>query len=121
MEVSDSVAHILPLGSQSRGCDFLPDVKSVLHFLPIDRRGEAMPTGAEMLGDGPVGREEPLGVAWGFDPWHAPLPLPGGLVRILRSIIEIAMLAMFHAWEELALSGSVALQLVGDDHARHVR
>ena len=27
---------------------------------------------------------------------------------------------MFHPWEQLALGGSVTLELVGDDHARHV-
>jgi hypothetical protein len=30
------------------------------------------------------------------------------------------MLAMFHAWEELALGGSVALEFVGDDHAQYI-
>jgi hypothetical protein len=63
MEVSDSVAHRPLLGSQSRGCDFLPEVKSALHFLMINWRGEAMPTGAEMLGEGPGGRKEPLRLA----------------------------------------------------------
>ena len=77
-----------------------------------------MPTRTEMLGDGPVGRKEPLRLARGFEPLHAPLPLPGGLVRILRSIIEIAMLAMFHARENCALSSCVALEFIGDDHAR---
>ena len=120
MEVSDSVAHILLLGSQSRGCDFLPAVESVLHFLTVGRRRKSMTTWAEMLGDGTIGREEPLGVTWGLEPLHAPLPLMGGPVRVLRSIIEIAVLAMFHPWQDLALGGSVTLELIGDDHARDV-
>ena len=31
------------------------------------------------------------------------------------------MLAMFYPWENLALGGAVALQLVGNDDAGHVR
>jgi hypothetical protein len=31
------------------------------------------------------------------------------------------MLAMFHPREQLSLSSSVALQLIGDEHPRHVR
>jgi hypothetical protein len=44
-----------------------------------------------MLGDEPVGREEPLRVARGFVLLSAPLPLLGGLMSILRPIIEIPM------------------------------
>lgn len=62
-EVSESTAHIRPLGSQSCGCDFLPDVRSVLHFSTIDRRGESMAVWAEVLHDGTIGREEALGLA----------------------------------------------------------
>jgi hypothetical protein len=39
-------------------------------------------------------------------------------VRVLRPVIEIPMLAMCHAWEELALGGSRALEFVGHDYAR---
>jgi hypothetical protein len=63
MEVSDSAAYLPPLGSHSRGCDFLPAVKSVPHFLTIGRRGESMTTWAEVLKDGATGREKALGVA----------------------------------------------------------
>ena len=80
-----------------------------------------MPARTEVLGDGTIGGEKPLGVAWGLEPLHAPLPLAGGLVRVLCAIIEIPMLAMFHPWENLALGGSVALEFIGDDHARYVR
>src|SRR5262249_16880532 len=44
----------------------------------------------------------------------------GGLVEVFRSVGEIAVLAMFDPWENLALGGSVALEFVGNDHARHV-
>jgi hypothetical protein len=39
---------------------------------------------------------------------------------ILTAGIEIATLAMFHAGQHLALRRTVALQLVRDDHTRHI-
>ena len=50
----------------------------------------------EVLGDGTIGREKALSVPRRFKPLHASLSLTGGLVGVLRTIIEIAMLAMFH-------------------------
>src|SRR5262249_31601377 len=79
-----------------------------------------MPPRAEMLGDGTIGREEPLGVAGGLKALHTPLPLAGGLVRVLCPVVEIPVLAMFHPRENLALSSSVALQFIGNEHPRHV-
>jgi len=79
-----------------------------------------MPARTEVLQDGAIGREEALGLGWGLETLHAPLSLTGRLVGVLRSIIEIAVLAMFHSWENLALGGSVAFQLIGDDHTRGV-
>ena len=75
---------------------------------------------AEMLHDGTRGCKETLGMPGGLKPLHMPLPLAGGLVGILRAIIQIPMLPMFHPWQDLALGGSVALEFVGDDHARRV-
>ncbi len=70
-----------------------------------------MPARAEVLRDGTIGREEALGLAGGLEPLHAPLPLAGGLVRVLGAIIEITMLPMFHPWEELSFCRSVAPQV----------
>jgi hypothetical protein len=67
-----------------------------------------MPPRTKMLRDGPIGGKEPLGLTRRLKPLHAPLPLPGGLVRILRTVVEIPMLAMLHPWENLALGGSIA-------------
>ena len=47
-----------PLCGQSRGCDFLPDVKSALHFLTIDRCGESETTWAEVRYDRAIGGEK---------------------------------------------------------------
>src|SRR5262245_50306242 len=40
---------------------------------------------------------------------------------ILRAVVEIAVLAVLHAGQDLLFRGAVAFQLVGDDHPRHVR
>ena len=80
-----------------------------------------MPAWAEVLRDGTIGREEPLSVARGLESLHTVLPLPGGLMRVLRPVIEVAVLTMFYAGKKLSLGGSIAFELVGDDHARHVR
>jgi hypothetical protein len=98
----------------------LPGVESVLHLLPIGRRRQAMPAWAKVLGDGTIGGEEPLCVSWGLESLHAPLPLAGGLVGVLRAVVEVPVLAMFHPRKYLLLGCAVAFQLVGDDHPRHV-
>jgi hypothetical protein len=57
-------------------------------------------------------------MARGREPLHAALSLAGRLVRVLRAIIEIPMLAMSYPWENLALGGSITFEFVSDDHAR---
>ena len=41
-------------------------------------------------------------------------------MRHLSTIVQIAALSVLDAWQHLALGGSVALQLVCDDHPRNV-
>ena len=79
-----------------------------------------MPPQTEMLGDRAIGREKALSVAGGLEPLQPALPLPGWLVGVLRTIIQIAMLAMFHPGEDLSPGSTIALELVGNDHARDV-
>ena len=79
-----------------------------------------MPMRADVLRDRTIGRKKTLRLTRGFEPLHPPLPLPCGLVRVLCTIIEIPMLAMFDSRQNLSLSRSVALQFVGHDHARDV-
>lgn len=73
-----------------------------------------------MLGNRAVGRKEPLGLTRRLKPWHTPLALPSKLMGVFCPVIELAVLTMVHPGEGLALSRSVALQLVGDEHARDV-
>jgi hypothetical protein len=37
-------------------------------------------------------------------------------MRVFTPVIEIAALAVLHAKQELALRGTVAFELIGDDH-----
>ena len=53
----------------------------------------------------------------GFKPLHPLLSLAGGLVGMLRTIIQIPLLPMFHTREEFSLGGSLALEFVGHDNA----
>ena len=46
-----------------RARDVLPGVESVPHFLTAFEGAEEVPSRAEVLGDGTIGREEALGVA----------------------------------------------------------
>jgi hypothetical protein len=62
------------------------------------------------LGDGTIGREELLGVSRRLEPLHAPLPLEGGLMRVLRAIIEIPSLAMLHPRQNLLLRRTIAFE-----------
>ena len=79
-----------------------------------------MPPRTEVLGNGAVGGEKPLCVTRGLEPLPASLPLASRLVRVLRPVIEVAVLVMFYPWEQLSLSCPVALQFVGDDDPRYV-
>jgi hypothetical protein len=58
-----------------------------------------MPAEPEVLSDGAVSGEELLGVTRRLEPLHVPLPLTGGLMRILGAVVQIPMLAMFYPWE----------------------
>ncbi len=73
-----------------------------------------------MLGNGAIHREEALDPSGGLKLLHAPLPLVRRRMGILRPIGQIAMLAMFHTGQELTLGGTVALELVRDDHPGNI-
>jgi hypothetical protein len=51
---------------------------------------------------------------------HPSFPLAGGLVRILRAVIQVPVLAVFHARQEFSLRRVVALELIGHHHARDI-
>lgn len=51
-----------------------------------------MPSRAEVLRDRTIGGEGLLRVPWGLESLHAPLPLAGRLMGILRTVVQIAVL-----------------------------
>jgi len=77
-------------------------------------------SGSEMLRDGTIGGEEALGLPGGLEPLHPPLALASRLMRVFRAIVEVPVLAVFHAGQHLPLRGRIAFQPVGDDDSRDV-
>jgi hypothetical protein len=57
---------------------------------------------------------------WGFKPLHAIFALARGAMRVFAPVIEVATLAMLHPGQDFTLRRPVALQLIRNDHARHV-
>jgi hypothetical protein len=92
----DHLGLTLPLGSHRCARDFLPHLASLPHYLTVCGRGKSMPSRSEVLGYRTIGGEEALRVPR-VKPLHASLSLTGGLVRVLRAVVEIAVLAMFHS------------------------
>jgi len=90
-------------------------VNSLLHFLTIDRGGQEGASGSEVLGDGTIGRKESLDLFWRLQPLHPPLSLADGLMRVLRSVVQIAVLPMFDARKNLLLRRAIATQFIGHD------
>src|SRR5262249_12435541 len=76
----------LPSGGQSWGGDLSPDLESLLELLTIGGRSKPMATRPEMLRDGPISREEPLGVSGRLEPLHMSLPSACWLVGVLGAI-----------------------------------
>jgi len=79
-----------------------------------------MPTRSKVLGNRTIRGEEALRVPGGLQPLQAPLSLAGWLMGVLRAVVEVAVLAMFHPREHLPLRRSVAFELVRDEHPWHV-
>ena len=59
-------------------------------------------------------------MSWGLAPLHTPLPLAGGVMGVLRAVIEIAVLAVLHARQDVPLGRTIACELVRDDHPWYV-
>jgi hypothetical protein len=115
-------SSILCGGGKAR--DVLPGAESLPQFSTVCGCGEEVTSQAEqaeVVRDGTIRREEALGMTGGFEPLHPPFPLTGRLVRVLRPIVQIAVLTVFHSRHDLAFGGFIALQFVRDDDPRHVR
>ena len=67
-----------------------------------------------------ISGEEPLGPAWRLKLRHAPFPLAGGLMGVVRAIVEVAALPGLHTLQHLPRRGAIAFQHAGDKHPWHV-
>jgi hypothetical protein len=76
-----------------------------------------MSSRSEVLSDRSICGEKPLRMTRRLEPLHTPLPLASGLVRMLGAVIQIVVLSMLDTRQELAHGGTVASQLICDDHA----
>ena len=81
---------------------------------------EQVTSRAEVRCDGAIGREKALGMSWGLESPHAVFSLASRLVRIFCAVIQIPVLTMFHAGHNLPLGRAIAVELIRDDHPRHV-
>jgi hypothetical protein len=104
-----------------RAGDVLPSLESLGHFQAVCTNGEEVASGTEMRRNGTIRGEKTLGMPWRFEPLHAPLPLAGRLVRILRTVVQIPVLTMFHTRHHLLLGRAIAAELISDDDSRDIR
>ena len=64
--------------------------------------------------------EEVLRLFGRFEPLHLPFSSSRRSMRVLGTVVEIATLSVLDTGQQLASSHTIASQLVGDDHSRHV-
>jgi hypothetical protein len=77
-----------------------------------------MTSQAGVLRDRTIRGQESLGMLWGVgEPLHRLLTLTYGLVGVFRTIVEVAVLAMLHAGQDLTLGSTITRQFIGDDNA----
>jgi hypothetical protein len=76
---------------------------------------EEVTSRAEVLGDGTIRREEALGVTRGLEPLHALFALACRLVGVFGAIVQVAVLPVFYARQDLPLGRPIAFQPIGDD------
>ena len=105
-------------GSVERG-NLTPDREALIYFGSPLGRAEPMPSWSKVRGDGAKGRQEPLGMPHRFKAFHRPFALPGGLMGVLGSIVQILRPAVLDRRHDLAVRDLVAAQPVGDDDPRH--
>jgi hypothetical protein len=79
--------------------------------------GVLLGTAGEEIGDLIMNGQKPLHLPRRFEPLHDPLS-SRWLVGILRPVVEALVLAVLDAGHDLPLGRGIALQLVGDQHAR---
>jgi hypothetical protein len=101
------------------GCDdLLPCLKSTLPFRAIAHGRKEMSFGSEMRSQYIVSLKKKLCMLRRLEALHLALSLSSRLVRVLCSIVEVSALPMSDSRQDYFLGGTVATELVGNDHAR---
>lgn len=75
-----------------------------------------MPSRSEIRADDAVYFDEALRVRGGLKPSHVPLAFTGGLMRVLRPIVKVPVLALDHGGHHDSSRGGVTLKFVRDHH-----
>jgi hypothetical protein len=79
-----------------------------------------MPAWPAVLGHRTIGDQELLGVTRGLESLQVPVLLAGESERVLRPVVQGAVLPVFDAREELPLDRAIAGQPIGDEAPWHV-
>jgi hypothetical protein len=81
---------------------------------------KAMAAELDVVVDPAVGGQKALCLTGRLEPLHLPFSSSRRLVRYFGAVVEISALSVLDTWQDLALGGGVALQLVGDDDSWNV-
>ncbi len=79
-----------------------------------------MPSWAKVLGNRTIGGKEALGMSGGLESLHPLLPLAGRWMGILGAVVQVAVLPMLDAGQDLPRGRPVTFQLIRNDHAGDV-
>ena len=93
----------------------VPSEECATSKLSVMTRLQRVSSDAEEVLDKSMNGQESLGLTRRFEPSHLPFTLPRRLVRDLGSIVLVLVGAVDDGWHDLAVSGAVASQLVGDE------
>ena len=93
----------------------VPSEECATSKLSVMTRLQQVSSDAEEVLDKFMNGQESLGLTRRFEPSHLPFTLPRRLVRDLGSIVLVLVGAVDDGWHDLAVSGAVASQLVGDE------
>jgi hypothetical protein len=116
---AEKEARLNPVINQISGCDdLLPCLESTSPFGLVVRGRKQMSFRSEVSCHDTLNFEKTLRMLRRLEALHLALSLPGRLMRVLRSIVEVPALSMSDARKNHFLRSAVATELVRNDHAR---
>ena len=98
----------------------MPDVKAVGPDRAICVGCQEMAAWMKVAVNERVSGKEALRLLARLEPLHLPFPASCRSMRVLRTVVEISALPMFDSRKQLTFRHTVAPQLVGHDHPRHI-